>query len=231
MNQGVCAFRVTGVWQPIGNHHQTQVYFEVLGVCLSFLLICFCFLGGFIFGFLLVPVFCIASLRTGARAEQTQSCSWTPWEEPVALTWLEQSFCSSVNHSPTARAGVCCCCGYTFTHPGFPQHRLQITKFPAWWFRHYFISCQGGTAISLAVALCSQIATPLFCLYSQSYTMQPRNFAHSAAALEALQSSVNTSSWRREPRARRDREKYALNTFGENYLNTSSVKWQTKSKI
>lgn len=76
-----------------------------------------------------------------------------------------------------------------------------------------------------------QIVTPLFCLYAQSYIGKPRNFANSAPALQALQSSVNTSSQRRNPSARRGREKYVLNTFSENYLNTSSIKWQTKSEI
>lgn len=61
-----------------------------------------------------------------------------------------------------------------------------------------------------------QIVTPLFCLYAQSYTGKPRNFANSAPALQALQSSVNTSSQRRNPSARRGREKYVLNTFSEN---------------
>lgn len=176
MNQSVFAMWVTGVWQPIENNHQTEVVFWVSWFCLEFFVYLLLFFDN--------AYFCIAALGTGPGpwAQQTQSCSWTARKEPVPLishSLLEQSF-SSVNHSPTLGCWFCSCCGCTFTHPGFPRHSLKVTKLPGWEFRHSFISCQGSSAINLAVALCSQIVTPLFCLYAQSYTGKPRNFANSA---------------------------------------------------
>lgn len=85
-------------------------FFLSFGVLFEFFFVIF-------FWFLIVPIICTASLKAEPWAEQTQRCSRAPWKEPAAPQLI-------IIHG---RAGLCSCCGYTFTHPGLPRLRSTST--------------------------------------------------------------------------------------------------------
>lgn len=120
------------------------------------------------------------------------------------------------------------CWGYTFTQPGSPRHSNASTACTS----QSSLADNSATPLSAARGEVLSACSGTLLTHCHPTVLSRCPVLH-APAKEFCSLSSSTSgfaglckhiSQRTNPRACRGRGKYALNTFSENYLNTSSIK-------